>query len=59
MGLMPEINRAWITIDQRLFLWNYNSDHEADFHSFDEMQQVIVAVGLVPPAKGESVIRPT
>jgi len=23
MGLFPEIGRAWLTIDNRLFLWNY------------------------------------
>jgi hypothetical protein len=23
MGLFPEIQRAWLTIDNRLFLWNY------------------------------------
>lgn len=24
MGLMPEIDRAWISIDNKLFLWDYN-----------------------------------
>lgn len=24
MGLFPEIGRVWITIDHRLFLWNYS-----------------------------------
>jgi hypothetical protein len=28
MGLLPEINRAWITIDNRLFLWNYEDGYE-------------------------------
>lgn len=23
MGLMPEIERVWISIDHNLFLWNY------------------------------------
>lgn len=23
MGLMPEIERAWISIDHKLFLWDY------------------------------------
>ena len=23
MGLMPEIDRAWVTIDNKLFLWDY------------------------------------
>jgi hypothetical protein len=24
MGLMPELERAWISIDHKLFLWDYN-----------------------------------
>lgn len=24
MGLMPEIERAWITMNNKLFLWDYN-----------------------------------
>jgi len=31
MGLLPEINRAWITIDNRLFLWNYEDGYEIFF----------------------------
>lgn len=23
MGIMPEIERVWISIDHKLFLWNY------------------------------------
>lgn len=23
LGVFPEINRAWFTIDNRLFIWNY------------------------------------
>ena len=23
MGLMPEIKRAWLTIDSNIYLWNY------------------------------------
>jgi nuclear pore complex protein Nup155 len=23
MGLMPEVERVWITIDHKLFLWDY------------------------------------
>ncbi|KAJ2829710.1 hypothetical protein GGI24_002080, partial [Coemansia furcata] len=26
MGLFPEIKRAWITVNHRLFLWNYEDD---------------------------------
>ncbi|KAJ2320739.1 hypothetical protein IWW52_001178 [Coemansia sp. RSA 2704] len=50
MGLFPEIGRAWITVDHRLFLWNY--EDEGDFYSFEGQEQVIVSVGLVRPRAG-------
>ncbi|KAJ2746719.1 hypothetical protein GGI20_001140 [Coemansia sp. BCRC 34301] len=50
MGLFPEIKRAWITVDHRLFLWNY--EDESDFYSFDDQEQIIVSVGLVRPKAG-------
>ncbi|KAJ3057345.1 hypothetical protein HK097_008439 [Rhizophlyctis rosea] len=51
MGFLPEIRRAWITVDHTLFLWNYedpNSRPERD----DDGEQIIVGVGLVKPAEG-------
>ena len=27
MGLFPEIERAWITVDHRLFLWDYQDGY--------------------------------
>ena len=50
MGLFPEIHRAWLTIDHRLFLWNYEDG--SDFVSYDELDQIIVSVTLVPPRPG-------
>ncbi|KAJ2869104.1 hypothetical protein GGH93_006264 [Coemansia aciculifera] len=50
MGLFPEIKRAWITVDHRLFLWNY--EDESDFYSFDDQEQIIVSVALVTPKPG-------
>ncbi|KAG0345336.1 hypothetical protein BG005_001354 [Podila minutissima] len=50
MGLFPEINRVWITIDHRLFLWNYADG--GDYESFEELDQIIVNVALVKPKKG-------
>ncbi|KAJ2825071.1 hypothetical protein FBU31_003811, partial [Coemansia sp. 'formosensis'] len=50
MGLFPEIKRAWITVDHRLFLWNY--EDESDFYSFDDQEQIIVSVTLVRPKPG-------
>ena len=50
MGLFPEIARAWITIDNRLFLWNYYKGE--DFYMYDGLDQLIVSVGLARPKPG-------
>ncbi|KAJ1822654.1 hypothetical protein LPJ56_000641 [Coemansia sp. RSA 2599] len=50
MGLFPEIKRAWITVDHRLFLWNY--EEESEFYSFEDQEQIIVSVALVRPKPG-------
>ncbi|KAJ2772288.1 hypothetical protein IWQ57_001829, partial [Coemansia nantahalensis] len=50
MGLFPEIQRAWITVDHRLFLWNY--EDESDFYTFEDQEQIIVSVALVQPRRG-------
>lgn len=47
MGLIPEINHAWITVDDKLFLWDYRSP--TDFSYFEGMSDVIVSVGLAVP----------
>ncbi|KAI7830540.1 Non-repetitive/WGA-negative nucleoporin C-terminal-domain-containing protein [Gamsiella multidivaricata] len=46
MGLFPEIGRVWITIDHRLFLWNYA---DGNYESYEELDQIIVNVALVKP----------
>ncbi|PIA16802.1 nucleoporin-domain-containing protein [Coemansia reversa NRRL 1564] len=50
MGLFPDIRRAWITVDHRLFLWNY--EDESDFYSFEDQEQIIVSVAMVKPKPG-------
>mmetsp|Transcript_8912 Transcript_8912/g.21924 ORF Transcript_8912/g.21924 Transcript_8912/m.21924 type:complete len:1310 (-) Transcript_8912:413-4342(-) len=51
-GLFPEIMRAWITMDNVLYLWNY-ADGKT-YKKFDELDEgtVIVSVGLVQPLEG-------
>ncbi|KAG0200792.1 hypothetical protein BGX28_006227 [Mortierella sp. GBA30] len=49
MGLFPEIGRVWITIDHRLFLWNYADG--GNYESYEELDQVIVNVALVKPKR--------
>ncbi|KNC47611.1 uncharacterized protein AMSG_02635, partial [Thecamonas trahens ATCC 50062] len=52
MGVFPEINRAWITRDNHIFLWNYNDGAGADFVSYDDLDQVIISAGLCRPKAG-------
>jgi nuclear pore complex protein Nup155 len=47
MGVFPEINRAWVTIDNKFFIWSYL--YGTDFCEYDELDQVIVSAGLVKP----------
>lgn len=50
MGLFPEIQRAWITVDNRLYLWNYLSGGE--FQSYEDLDQTIICIKLVKPRPG-------
>jgi nuclear pore complex protein Nup155 len=50
MGLFPEIHRAWVTIDNKFYVWSYLDG--SDFNEYDELDQVIICAGLVKPKKG-------
>lgn len=47
MGLFPDIERCWITIDNKLILWHYNNP--SDFQSIDDIKHTILHVALVKP----------
>ncbi|EJD04002.1 nucleoporin [Fomitiporia mediterranea MF3/22] len=47
MGIMAEIERAWIALDHKLFLWDYIEGQELS--SFVEQPDVITHVALVKP----------
>ncbi|KAG2215060.1 hypothetical protein INT45_006297, partial [Circinella minor] len=47
MGILPEIKRAWVTIDHRLCMWNYTDG--TDLTWYDDQDQIICSVGLVNP----------
>lgn len=49
MGLFTDIHRAWVTIDNKFFIWSYLDG--SDFTEFDELDQVIISVGLVKPKR--------
>ena len=46
-GLLPAIHRAYVTIDNRLYLWNI--DDPADVYCYSDLQQLIVSVTLLTP----------
>jgi nuclear pore complex protein Nup155 len=49
MGLFEEIERAWFTVDNKLFLWDYTDGRE--FSRYDQQADTIQAVGLVRARK--------
>lgn len=51
MGLFAEINHAWITIDNSLYLWDYTMPNP-ELVGFEEQPHAITAVKLVKPRKG-------
>lgn len=50
MGLFPEINRAWLTVDSDIYVWTYEDN--SDLAYFDGISETIVSVGLVKPKPG-------
>uniref|UniRef100_A0A8B9HM25 Nucleoporin 155 n=1 Tax=Astyanax mexicanus TaxID=7994 RepID=A0A8B9HM25_ASTMX len=50
MGVFPEISRAWLTIDNDLFMWNYEDGGDVAY--FDGLSETILSVGLVKPKEG-------
>lgn len=47
MGIFPEISRAWVTIDNKLILWNLKKTLE--FQTFEDIQHTILKIALVKP----------
>ena len=58
MGIFPEINRTWMTIDNTLYLWNYESNeyyqlYYRDFiNTHHDPDQLILNCALVKPIPG-------
>jgi nuclear pore complex protein Nup155 len=50
LGLLPEINRCFITFDNVLLLWNY--DNPGDYTWYRGLDQPIRTVALVMPVPG-------
>lgn len=50
MGIMPEICRAWLTIDNTIYMWSYVDGKDLAY--FDGLNEVVISVGLVQPKLG-------
>ena len=50
-GVLPEISRAWASVDNALFLWRLDVADDVPVEYSGE-EQAIVAVGLVKPKSG-------
>ena len=58
MGLFPQAELSWLTVDDKLYLWSYNTSQNSmdpqDFSWFTvPSHRPIVSVGLVPPKQGK------
>ncbi|KAL7409572.1 Non-repetitive/WGA-negative nucleoporin C-terminal-domain-containing protein [Mrakia frigida] len=47
MGIFPELDLAWITVDNKLFFWEYKKPG-ADYIRYDGQTEQILNVALVP-----------
>lgn len=47
MGIFPEIDRCWFTIDNRIILWNINDSTE--YQTIDDIKHAILKIQLVKP----------
>jgi len=50
MGLFTSITRAWLTIDNLIFFWNYEDGSDISF--YDNLTEAILAVELFVPKPG-------
>ncbi|KAL8279152.1 hypothetical protein RQP46_008408 [Phenoliferia psychrophenolica] len=51
MGLLPEIGRAWATLDNRLIVWDYTDSSQSNQYALPDTE-VLTGVGLVKPRPG-------
>ncbi|KAK7100912.1 nuclear pore complex protein Nup155-like [Littorina saxatilis] len=50
MGLFPEIERAFLTIDSDIFVWKYEDGNDLAY--FDGLNETILSVALIKPKPG-------
>ncbi|XP_017954054.2 nuclear pore complex protein Nup154 [Drosophila navojoa] len=50
MGLLPDIGRAWLTIDSDIYIWTYEETRDVAY--YDGLSHLILSVGLIKPKAG-------
>jgi len=50
MGLFPEIKQAWVTVDNRLYMWDYAT--QTGFMGYEQQANTITAVRMLKPKPG-------
>jgi nuclear pore complex protein Nup155 len=50
MGLFPQIERAWLTIDSDIYVWRF--EDTSDLAVFDGLGDTILSVAMLTPKKG-------
>ena len=50
IGLFPEVERAWLTIDSDIYVWRFADGRDLAY--YDGLADTILSVGLVQPKKG-------
>lgn len=52
MGILPEIDRVYITMNQRLYLWDYIEGGSNSFETYEKGDEILTHVALVPARRG-------
>ena len=50
IGLFPELERAWLTIDSDIYVWRFSDGRDLAY--YDGLADTILSVGLLQPKKG-------
>lgn len=56
MGLFAELKQAWITVDNRLYMWDYTT--QTGFQGFEGQPNTITCVRLLKPKSGTMICKP-
>ncbi|VDL92892.1 unnamed protein product [Schistocephalus solidus] len=50
MGVFPNCGKAWLTVDNEFFIWNFDDGEDLAF--YDGCEDVIISVSLLRPKQG-------